>query len=75
MISKSIFLFIDNSRVRRHVSGAGKGFCLPEHDWEGTYGLEKVTHATLEQALRAKHKSPTRCVSISCLFSQVFQRW
>ena len=44
MISKSAFLFLDGSRIRRPVSEGGKGLRPPEHDEKGNNGYEKIIY-------------------------------
>lgn len=41
IISESVYLFRDGSRVRQHVSGGGKGLRLPNNDEKGNDGPEK----------------------------------
>ena len=43
MISESVFLFQDDSRVRRLVSKGGRGLGPPRHDEKGNDGIENIT--------------------------------
>ena len=43
MISESVFLFQDDSGVRRHVSEGGRGLRPPRHDEKGNDGIENIT--------------------------------
>ena len=48
MISESVFLFQDGSRVKRHVSKDGEGLWPPKHDGNGNDESEKIAHSKSE---------------------------
>ena len=45
MISESVSLFQDNPRVRKRVSGGGRGLPPPKHVEKGNDGVKKIAHA------------------------------